>query len=95
MLFSTAELFVTVTLFIYHLVISHTNTAVFTLKLPSGAQSKCTTQIIFLLNTMNQNVASNLHSQGTIEQEYLSKNEKKSVSEAFNKNVNFSTGFQC
>ena len=30
-----------------------------------------------------------------IEQEYLSKNEKKkSVSEAFNKNVNFSTGFQ-
>ena len=74
-----AYLFVTVTIFIHHLVINHTNTGVFTLKLPSGAQSGCTTQIIFLLNTMNKNFTSNLHSQGSIEQEYLSKNEKKKI----------------
>ena len=76
MLFSTANLFFTVTLFIYHLVISHTNTGVFTLKLPSQAQSGCTTQITFLLNAMNKNLAPNLLSQGSIELEYLSKNVK-------------------
>ena len=76
MLFSTANLFFTVTLFIYHLVISHANTGVFTLKLPSQAQSGCTTQIIFLLNAMNKNLAPNLLSQGSIELEYLSKNVK-------------------
>ena len=66
MLFSTSNPFVTVALFIDHLVVSHTNTVVFTLKLPWGAQSGCTTQIIFLLNTMNKSFASNLHFQGSI-----------------------------
>ena len=74
MLFSAANLVFTPTLFIYDLVISHTDIGVFTLKLPSVAQSGCTTQIIFLLNTMNKKFASNLLSQGSIEQEYLSKN---------------------
>ena len=74
MLFSTANLVFTPTLFIYDLVISHTDISVFTLRLASGAQSARTTQTIFLLNTMNKKFASNLLSQGSIEQEYLSKN---------------------
>ena len=41
---------------------------------------------------MNKNLASNLLSQGCIEQKYLSKNvKKKSVSEVFNKNKKFSS----
>ena len=67
----------TVTHFIYHLVISQINIGVFTLKLLSGAQSGCTSQIIFILNPMSKNCASNLLSQGNIEQEYLSKDLKK------------------
>ena len=39
MLFSTANLIFTVTLSNHHLLISYTNTEVFTLKSPSGAQS--------------------------------------------------------
>ena len=65
----------------------HTNTGVFTPKLPPGAQSGCTTQIIFLLNTMNKNFTSNLlfqHETGiSIEK-----------CEVFNKNINFSAEFQ-
>ena len=40
---------------------------------------------------MNKNFASNLLSQGSIEQDYLSKNVKNSVLGVFNKNFNFST----
>ena len=40
------------------------------------------------LNTMNKNLASNLLTQGSIEQEYLSKNE------VYDKNKKFSTEFQ-
>ena len=65
-----------VTFTIYHLLIDSTNTGVFRHKLSGGAQSGCTTQKIFLLNTMNRNFASNLLSQGSIEQDYLPKNVK-------------------
>ena len=44
---------------------------------------------------MNKNLASNLFSQGSIEQEYLSKNvKKKSIFEVSNKNKKFKTEFQ-
>ena len=77
MLFCTANFFFNFNFFFYlSFSNQHTNTDVFTLKLPSGVQSGCTTQIIFLLNTMNKNFASNLLSQGSIEQEYLSENIK-------------------
>ena len=46
------------------------------------------------INTMKKNFASNLLSQDSIEQDYLSKN-LKSVFEVFNKNINFSTEFEC
>ena len=43
---------------------------------------------------MNKNLASNLLSQGSIEQEYLSKNKKILISEVFDKNKKSSTKFQ-
>ena len=79
MLFCTANLFFTVTFFYLSFSNQHTNTDVFTLKSPSGAQSGCTTQI-------------NLLSQGSIEQEYLSEN--INFFEVLNENINFSTEFQ-
>ena len=75
----TANLVYTVTLSIYHLVINLTNSRDFRLKLPKGAQSGAPFRIFFLLNTMNESLAPNLLSQGIIEQDYLSKNIKKSV----------------
>ena len=43
---------------------------------------------------MNKNFASNLFSQGSIEQDYLSKMYKVFVFWVFNKNTNFSNEFQ-
>ena len=60
------KLVFTGTFSIYHLVINPTNTGVLRFKLLGGAQSGCTTQKIFPLNTMNKNFASNLLSQGSM-----------------------------
>ena len=53
MLFCTANFFFNFNFFFYlSFSNEHTNTDIFTLRLPSGAQSGCTTQVIFLLNTI-------------------------------------------
>ena len=46
------------------------------------------------INAMNKNFGSNLLFQGSIEQEFLPKNIKISVSGVSNKDINFSTEFQ-
>ena len=74
--FSTANLAFIVTLSIDYLVINPTNTRVFRLKLPRGCTKCWTIQKIFSLNTMNKNFPSNLLSQGSHEQNYLSANVK-------------------
>ena len=66
--FSTANLVFTVTLFIYRLVINHTNTGVFRLKLPEGPRNN------FLLIPWTKILLQICL--GSIEQDYLSKNIK-------------------
>ena len=59
--------------FYYRLVINPTNTRVFRLKLPGGAGK------IFPFNTMNKNFPPDLPFQGSIEEDYLSKNIKNLI----------------
>ena len=87
--FLTAKLAFIVTVFIYQ-VINPINTRAFRLKLPRGAQSGKPLRKSPLI-TMTKNFASNLLSQGSIEQDYLSKNLKNL---SFADLINFSTEFQ-
>ena len=63
-----------ITLSFYYLVINPTNTGVFRLKLPGDVQSGPRENLS--TNTINKNFAPNLLSQGSIGQNYLSKNVK-------------------
>ena len=86
MLFFGAANFLLLNLFsqllsIYHLVINPTNTGVFRLKLPRGAQSRCTSQKIFLIITWQ-------------EQKFRIRfafSEEHWTFGLFNENINFST----
>ena len=83
--FLTAKLAFTVTVFIYQ-VVNPINTRAFRLKLPRGTPLRKSPLI-----TKTKNFASNLLSQGSIEQDYLSKNLKNL---SFADLINFSTEFQ-
>ena len=74
--FATANLVFTVTLSIYHLAISSTNTGVFRPLNTQGFTDSCTTQKTFPLNTMTKHFESKLLSQGSIELDNLMKNAK-------------------
>ena len=85
--FLTAKLAFIVTVFIYQ-VINPINTRAFRLKLPRGAQSGTPLRKSPLIT---KNFASNLLSQGSIEEDYLSKNLKNL---SFADLINFNTEFQ-
>ena len=53
-----------------------TNTGSFRLKSPNGGTESVNLPENLSINTINKNFASNLLSQGSIEQDYLSKNVK-------------------